>query len=391
MKKWFNVVMVVMFLAALMSFAPAPTMAGGYGMEEANIHFSGDMRWRGETDGRDFDADTDLTSFSLLRARLNTTYEVGNAIGFVQFQYSDMTNWNSSALNPDNSVDVHQAYLKLNNFIFDPMSVQLGRFEMKYGDERLVGPVGWSNVGRTFEGIRFNYKVDDYWFDLFYTNQEERYPATNAPDDYFAGLWFGLINPVPIQFFVMQKATAGANDLGDLSIDKNVLTLGVHYDNKYDMGFNTNFDFAYQMGKDKDLIANGVDEELTIAAWMLRLEAGYMLDSPMKPVIGVGIDMTTGDSDPADDKINSFDNLYYTGHKFRGAMDMFTANRNEGLRDIFVNIKAMPMEHTKFVLEFHNFASSEDYVDAWSTDVPRQKSMAWEMNSICTATIHSRK
>jgi len=73
--------------------------------------------------------------------------------------------------------------------------------------------------------------------------------------------------------------------------------------------------------------------------------------------------MVSGDDNAADDKNNTFNNLYYTSHKWRGYMDYFAASNNEGLRDIFVDvkIKCMLLKNASFKLTFHNFASQVEY------------------------------
>ena len=49
--------------------------------------------------------------------------------------------------------------------------------ELSYGNERLVGPVGWNNVGRSFDGLVIKFEVPSQSIEGFVTNIAE----TNTP------------------------------------------------------------------------------------------------------------------------------------------------------------------------------------------------------------------
>jgi len=46
------------------------------------------------------------------------------------------------------SFDLHQGFVTINNFFNFPVTLKLGRYEVIYGPQRLMGAVGWHNVGR---------------------------------------------------------------------------------------------------------------------------------------------------------------------------------------------------------------------------------------------------
>jgi len=56
--------------------------------------------------------------------------------------------------NTRQSTDIREAYLEVKNILEIPLHVQMGRQLLKYGDERLVGALEWTNVGRSFDGLR---------------------------------------------------------------------------------------------------------------------------------------------------------------------------------------------------------------------------------------------
>ena len=119
------------------------------------LDLGGQMRWRIEYDGKDFDYGTAMNEMSLLRTRVNLKVTaIEDAVVYFQMQDSRNLGVNSAELTNDTNLGVHQGYLKLKNLFAENLSLQLGRFEAPYGRHRLMGNVGWSNVGRSFDGIR---------------------------------------------------------------------------------------------------------------------------------------------------------------------------------------------------------------------------------------------
>jgi len=378
-------VFLFVLLSATLLFTPTVTYAGSCSGGCGDCGDCGDglkvkaeFRWRGEIDGRDFDSDTDMATYSSLRTRLGLNFKMGNTSSFLQFQYPHKLGWNSSNLDTDVNHDVHQAYLKMKGGCCDAFSIKIGRTEMAYGDQRLIGSVGWDNVGRVFDGIIFNYyKKGLFWTDLFFTKQVERSdPDSDSGkerDDLFLGMW-GAFTPLNINVFFLHNRDAAGRDTTISSDGQDTTvstwgttlsrnTLGLHYWKAYDSGFMALLDFAYQMGK-KYTDPGNSDSASDIAAWMLVAGAWYKLDMGPGFTIGAGIDMISGD-DPDTEEFEAFDNLYYTGHKWRGKMDYFIASNDEGLRDIFFTLKMnCPIRENAFMmLTFHNFAPSQDYTN----------------------------
>jgi hypothetical protein len=58
----------------------------------------------------------------------------------------------------ENPFDIHNAFVELGKPGNDGWSLRVGRQELAYGDERLVGPANWGNVGRVFDAARVAYQ-----------------------------------------------------------------------------------------------------------------------------------------------------------------------------------------------------------------------------------------
>ena len=129
-------------------------------LAESNpLKFSGQIRQRFEMVDKDFSDTTAFNNNNYLRTRFAVTYENEDMSSFVQLQDSRVFGTETNTLTDGTAdmLDVHQAYFKLNNLFGLGLSAKVGRFEAVYGPQRLIGAVGWHNVGRSFDGVVFNY------------------------------------------------------------------------------------------------------------------------------------------------------------------------------------------------------------------------------------------
>jgi len=341
------------FLMILIIPQPANSIEFGEGVD-----FSGQMRWRSELDGRDFDNRTVLLESPYLRTRigLNVT-AIENTELFVQFQDSRNLGANSSGLTNDINVGTHQAYIKLNKFIRNDLSMQVGRFEAAYGRQRLIGPVGWSNVGRTFDGIRFSCEKENRKLDLFSLKVREGsfWLVPTHEDWVFYGL-YGTFMEKKLDLFFLFDWDQQENGNGTDALRR--YTTGFYYNRVLEERLNFEMDAAFQGGK---------EEKDKIAAFMLAGDLAYKLEGALNEV-GFGFDITSGDDDPSDDDINSFNNLYYTGHKFRGYMDQFIGTTTPGLMDIIFRGKIKANDKFALLIDLHHFQTMKDYTGSNGDD-----------------------
>jgi Alginate export len=321
----------------------------------------GSMRYRGELVGEDYDANTSPGGFNLFQTRINAYYQQGQFMSFVQLQQADNLDADGNT-GTDMGINVHQAYFTISDFLIKKTALQVGRMELKYGDQRLVGNVGWSNFGRAFEGFKIMRRCEMMEVDLFAMKLDEDFDNNpegyNGPDNDFYGLW-AKYKPLKINVFAFHQVGDFYNSNSFYNSDRVArTTAGFHYANCYDMGLSVSTTFASQFGTYQDQ-ATAPNTDIDLSAYMFRLALMYKLDVPFVHGIGGGIDMASGDdSDPADVATNNqFNNLYWTGHKFNGDMDIFTNNHPEfGLNDIFIKVAAKPIKGIHAALVFHNFA-----------------------------------
>ncbi len=315
------------------------------------LKLDGSMRWRSELDGRDFDNSTAMPERTYLRTRLGLEFnKIDDAVVYIQVQDSRNVGSNSATLTNDTNLGLHQGYIKLIGFPFEQLSLQAGRFEATYGRQRLIGAVGWSNVGRSFDGARASFKSDDLKIDIFSLKMQERSfdEPPNHKDRVFYGVYGNLWEEQLDLFFLFDWDMMDPQ--GDYDLAR--WTAGTYLNYNLTPRVGLELDAAYQGGY------QGADD---ISAFMAAGDIFYKLDSVVKSV-GIGFDITSGDDDLSDDMIKYFDNLYYTGHKFRGYMDLFIGSARSGLMDLIFRTQFIPMERVSIAVDIHYFQTMQDYI-----------------------------
>jgi hypothetical protein len=117
------------------------------------------------------------------------------------------------------------------------------------------------------------------------------------------------------------------------------------------VGFDYDGEFAFQTGN-----VRGMD----LTAFAAHVGLGYTLDANWLPRFGIAYNFATGDDDPRDGDIQTFQNLFPTNHKFYGQMDLFSW---QNMHDLEVNFKVQPVKSVTVRAEYHAFwlETTEDF------------------------------
>ncbi len=351
----------IVFLLAALAL-PAQLFA------ETEVSVSGQIRVRGEVDSKSFDPGHNTQVFQIMRTRVNVDALVnGNAHAFVQFQDSRILGgedqfgaWQSGTLNDGKNVDVHQAYLKLDRIWLDGLGAQCGRFEYNLGNQRVFGSVGWHNVGRSWEGCLGWYQAEQVKLSGFWLKAQEEQEVSSALANRDFDIFGGqvAIDQANLELFGVYEID---NDTLVRAADSTLLpgkklerlTFGLNYHRQYQQ-FDFEMTTAYQTGS----MVDSVD----IAAMMFYGEAGYTFEGDGKARLGIGFDYSSGDDTPGDGESKTYNNLYYTGHKYRGYMDYFIASNTAGLTDMFVRGRITPHPQWTVKGDFHYFRTAQRYL-----------------------------
>ncbi len=321
-----------------------------------NLSISGEIRPRSIFDSGDFNKDTSPFSFTELRTRLGVSFNPNsNLKAFIQFQDSRIFGTEPTTLSSTQNIDLHQGYLEVKNLFSLPFNIKMGRMESNYGNQRLIGAVGWSNIGRSFDGGILTLTTKAVDIDLFSFQTDENLKFADSLDSFFSGLWADLkLSPTyQINIFLLNERIWKSEMLDRY-------TAGFY--TKGNLGdFAHELEFSYQLGN-----IQPADKKLDVNAFMFAYNAKYTFNEKVKPSISAGIDFLSGDKNLSDNKYEVFNTLYATNHKFYGYMDYFINlplhTYGLGLMDIHGKIEIKPLDKLSLAVNLHLFNSNQDYM-----------------------------
>ncbi|MGC8762700.1 MAG: alginate export family protein [Acidobacteriota bacterium] len=153
-------------------------------------------RWEAREDA-DFRKDRDdPNNFVGNRLRLGLEFRVGDALKVVA-EGQDSRQWGAdqeAAKIPGRYDDLRQAYAEVQIPVGRPrLGLKLGRQELAYGEERLVGAFGWSNVGRTFDALKARLAGEGYWAEAFVARARRRPLLPDTAMQTLSGLYGGFL------------------------------------------------------------------------------------------------------------------------------------------------------------------------------------------------------
>jgi hypothetical protein len=251
------------------------------------------------------------------------------------------------------SIDLQQAFVTIGNHKEFPLSVKIGRQELSYGEERLVGAFAWNNIGRVFDAAKVRWQNE--WFGAdFFTSQpvipEDGHFNVNNDHDWFSGV-YATSGKIPKHtldlYFLARNSSSGA--IADQPSPqfpqpsaRDIYTIGTRF--KSAPGQVGNWDYslegAYQFGNYRDTRLGFSSPRLEQSAYMTVAQLGYTFaDAWAKPRIGAEFDYGSGDSNPTDNKHGTFENLFPTNHKFYGSMDLISL---QNMIDAGLNLSLKP-------------------------------------------------
>jgi hypothetical protein len=285
--------------------------------------------------------DDSFTSMRV-RAQLQTTLERDVSV-FVQWQ--DVRLWgeetNTLGDFSADSFDLHQGYVDFGNVGGRSLSIRLGRQEISLGGQRLVGAVGWTQQGRSFDGVRATATPGDNKIDLLAIRLADATAAGIADNAYLAGLQAQLAAARDLQVYLLYNSAGAATDQ---------ITLGLRQAGKAGK-IAYRAEFAYQTGE-----RGGQD----VAAHLIGLRAGTALG---KTNLTLWYDRLSGDDDPADGETKVFDTLFATNHKFYGYADYFlnipVHTAGGGLQDLALKIAHPLRPGLSLNVDLHSFLLTE--------------------------------
>lgn len=133
-------------------------------------------RFRDESDDR-----------GMLRTSLHARLDVGDGItGLIEMRDAHV-NGATAVGTDDAGVTLHQGYLNIEDIFGISADLLIGRVELNYGSERIIGSSDWSNASRHWDGARLRFKpMDGTWIDVGYAelvNGDTNIAANGTPNN----------------------------------------------------------------------------------------------------------------------------------------------------------------------------------------------------------------
>lgn len=325
---------------------------------DGKAKLGGEIRLRGEA-FNDFDRiyNDDVNKpdrnddFLLSRARLSLDLRPAEVLRlYLQLQDSHQyetdvaTAFRRGPTAREDRLDIYQAFVDITPLPDFPFTLRVGRQELNYGRQRLIGGFGWSNVGRTFDAVKGMFDTEPFFVDVFFANvvvpEDDHLNEEQDKDDFFGvyGGWKKFPKGVLEGYFLVHD-----NDVSGFE----TYTFGTRLEGKLTKSEVVDYsaEFAIQTGH----APLGKDQQ----AFATHVGGGYtFLSCPATPRVGIEYNFSTGDENPDDDKNETFDNLFPTNHPHYGYMDLFSW-RN--MHNIKLSADAKPLEKLKLQCDLHFF------------------------------------
>lgn len=306
------------------------------------LRLRGEFRERLEGfDGLGFN-DTRQDLYWLSRLRLNATIAPSKALSFV-VQAQD-ARVGRKTVGPTGTpfrapFDLRMAFADV-GAASGPATVRIGRQELAFGDQRLVGHVSWLNAARTFDGGKLTLRTRGLQLETFAASvvriMETDFDRSGGGNR-FLGAYLTAAIPngsfEPYVFFRRDaRLTGEAGATGDLS----ATTIGARFAGRMPAALDYNVEMALQRG------GLGVND---VSAWAGHWQLRETLKARGTPKITGEYNYASGDKNPDDGVRHTFDQLFPTPHDKYGLADQVGWKNIHHLRSgfEFTPIKGLPI------------------------------------------------
>lgn len=296
--------------------------------DDAYLSLGGQLRYRYEGwNNENFGAVSNDWGYLLQRYLVHGDLHVGDFRLFAQAKVSivdDGRQLPAGSARPVDAdeIDIQQLFADYKFHLSDTQSLtaRFGRQDLIYGAQRLISPLDWTNVRRTFEGAKLSYQsgktlsIDAFLVRPVNVDKDELNDGDGNTT--FGGIYATYtLDPkttTKLEGYLLGNWKQNKNATG-LDADVDTYTAGFRYSGQ-PKPWDYDVELAYQFGS-----AGQSD----ISAYSVALEAGYTFaDVALSPRVYLGFDYASGDDDAGDDELNTFNQLYPLGHAYFGYIDV---------------------------------------------------------------------
>jgi hypothetical protein len=356
---------------------------------QAQLKLSAQLRTRSEFrdgQGSPLPKDSSAAFFTSQRTRLSLGYtgyriQLGLTVQDVRVWGQDGSTINRSTTADNNGLMIHEAWAEI---LFtdtankkQQLSLKVGRQELVYDDQRLIGNLDWLQQARRHDAAVVRFNTQRWLLHAGFAFNQNREKAngtgynpaisgnyagnTNGGSNYKSFEYLYVKRQLPkgnlsFLFFTDQFSEYQTTEVNNVPVKQfgsaswSRFTTGFYLNDRVGNLLLTTSAY-YQGGK----TASG--QPLSAAL----LSANFLYDFSKKLSAGPGVDFTSGGG--SGNTSHAFDPLYGTPHKFWGSMDYFYAGNgfgNKGLIDCFVKANYRPSGKLKIALDLHQFVSASE-------------------------------
>ncbi len=260
--------------------------------------------------------------------------------------------------------DLYKAYLEYKTGSID---FKLGRQQLVYGDQRLLGHLGWKDVSRSFDGAKVVFKQDNLKLDFFIVRPADIVNMGKAPagtssgqslvgleDIRLAGLYatFNTDDKSGVDVYLINWTHS---DSATAAPGRDINTYGARLFAKID-DLDFTGEFVFQSG---DWNAT-TDQDASAMA----IKAGYTFPGDEKTRIGLEYAQGSGDG-KADNTNETFVFPFHTNHMHYGEMDFFSWSN---MKDTRFSVRTSPLKNLTLTANYH-ILELDEATDGWYTVV----------------------
>jgi hypothetical protein len=298
------------------------------------IQFGGQFRNRVESqDGLGYAPVND--AYDLTQLRLGIYLQPTKWLELVGVTQDSRAFFNHHALNAppyQNTWDIREAYARFGASKEGWLDVVVGRQMFSFGDERVIGPSDWSNMGRTFDTLRVDLHPPGVQVSIFAAsviNAVDGQIDHHIEGNNIYGIYGSFAHLVPhaiLEPYVLWRVapgnvalpeTAGHGHLSEVTGGARIA--GTLLDS---------FDYDIEMNKQAGSLG-----QFSIDAWAGHWNAGYTLkNARTKPRPFIEYDYASGNRNPSGNTWGTHDQIYASAHDKMDFADQFGWKNIKDLR-----------------------------------------------------------
>ena len=326
--------------------------------QEKERIISGQVRVRSELDGRRMFSDEAVLAH-LIRSRIRATVRPAAGIT-VLAEVQDSRYWGQS--DPvqgrgttdasADALDMHQAWAQCDSIFGTPIVLRVGRQEMSFANERLVSVSNWSNRGRTFDAARATWLGDGFNVDVFGSRTSAPSERSETSQNFY-GLWAAWRPDAALAIDVYGLRDDDTREL-QRGVDSGLSALARYTAGAYARmsldPVDAEIEGALQRGA---LAQNDSVARNSVEAFMASATIGVTLDRTSKTRAYVLATVISGDGSSDDGRVESFNLLFGTKHRYYGLMDVVPVFGSHGLVDLSAGLSSTPLKSLRLLFETH--------------------------------------